>query len=74
MVPNRVSNNALKFCLNWTVIVAQLLERSRSNPVIGKLYITHTQSTVLKRRKQKETGNSLIFKNALICVGTAKDS
>ena len=46
----------------WAVVVAQLVEQflptpevRGSNPVIGKFYITHILSTVLKRR---EIGNS----------------
>ena len=42
----------------WAVVVAQLVKRSLpipeirgSNPVIGKKYIEHLLSTVLKRQK-----------------------
>ena len=42
----------------WAVVVAQLVERSLplaevcgSNPVIGKIYIEHLLSTLLKRQK-----------------------
>ena len=60
---------------NRTVVVAQLVEQSLpipevrgSNPVIGKKYIEHLLSTVIKNTKIKkiEGGNGSFFKKAIL--------